>query len=67
MADYNQTTPDAVSELVALRAWVVRMAHTVDGIAYLPARERSKEAARIAERMRNVVMAPSMVEACKRD
>jgi hypothetical protein len=43
------------------------MAHTVDGIAYLPARERSKEAARIAERMRNVVMAPSMVEACKRD
>jgi hypothetical protein len=61
-----ETTPDLVTELIRVRAWVVRLSHEVDGIADLPARRRGKEAARLAERMRDAMMATALVEACKR-
>lgn len=58
--------PDLISELIALRAYMLHRASDIEAIAELPARKRGPEACRIAERIRAAVSAPHLVEACKR-
>lgn len=58
--------PDPISELIALRAWMLHRCCDIEAIGELPARKRGPEAARIAERIRAAVSAPHLVEACKR-
>jgi hypothetical protein len=62
----GMTMPDAVTELLSLRAWVLHMASAVEALGELPARKRGPEAERLAERMRHAVSAQHLVDACKR-
>ena len=64
--DNPQTTRDPISELIALRAYMLHRCSDIEAIAELPARKRGPEAYRIAERIRAAVSAPHLVEACKR-
>lgn len=63
--DLQQTT-DAVTELVKLRAAMVRLAHEVEGLSDC-ARIASVRAMapRLAHRMRDAAMAASVVEASR--
>jgi len=62
----ESTASDPISELIALRAYMLHRASDIEAIAELPARKRGPEAFRIAERIRHAVSAPHLVEACKR-
>jgi hypothetical protein len=62
----NEITGDPISELWALRAYMLHRCADIEAIADLPARKRGPEAYRIAERIRAAVSAGHLVEACKR-
>jgi hypothetical protein len=64
--DQPTSSVDPITELLNLRAWVLRISYEVDAIGDLPARKRGPEANRIADRMRAKVNTPRMVEACRR-
>jgi hypothetical protein len=64
--DDQITAPDPITELISLRAWMLHRSYDIEAIGELPARKRGPEAIRIAERIRNAVSAPHLVEACKR-
>lgn len=60
-------TTDAVTALIRLRASIVRLAHEVEGMADSGRiAVVRREAPILANRLRDVAMAPAMIEASKR-
>ena len=58
---------DLISEMIHLRATMLRMADKVEGLAELPSITTVRHSApALAEQIRQIVVAPRLIEACKR-
>jgi hypothetical protein len=63
----RRLTEDQISSVVKLRADVLHIALEIEALDEVPARRRVREARHLADRLKQVVSAHSLVEACKRE